>query len=100
MDISESACIIVLSPIFTANFEPDGNILLAKNRTAICKHLSSREERYSERRLTFIFLLVVLRIFSHIFTKYTNWVELLAEGTETELSVIISSQILMVLDRY
>jgi hypothetical protein len=59
----------VLYPIFTVAFEPGENILLDKKRTAIDRGSSFRDERYSERRFTFIFLLVVPRIFSH---KCTN----------------------------
>ncbi|MGA7899676.1 MAG: hypothetical protein WCA39_12535, partial [Nitrososphaeraceae archaeon] len=78
--ISESTCMIVLKPIFITNFEPRGNILLEKNRTAIGKDSSSfREKRYSERTITFIFLLAVARIFSQVSTKCENRAESLLE---------------------
>jgi hypothetical protein len=59
--------------MFITNFEPRENILLEKNRTAIGKDSSSfNEKRYSEMISTFIFLLVVARIFSQVSTKWEN----------------------------
>ena len=84
--ISESTCIIVLYPVFIRNFEPRGNILLDKNRTAIGKDSSSlSEQRYLERIFTFIFLLVVVRIFSQVSTKFENRVESLPELMQLHL---------------
>jgi hypothetical protein len=66
--------------MFITNFEPCGKILLEKNRTAIGKDSSSfNEKRYSEMISTFIFLLVVVRIFSQVSTKWENLVESLLE---------------------
>jgi hypothetical protein len=79
---------IVLKPIFITNFEPRENILLEKNRTAIGKDLSSfRGKRYSERTFTFIFLLVLARIFSQVFTKCENSVESLIGGMQIHLFI-------------
>jgi hypothetical protein len=86
----------VLYPIFTTDFEPNGNILLDKKRTATDKDSSFREERYSERKFTFIFLLVVPRIFSHKCTKCEKWVEISEDRTEFKPSTI-SSQIQLVI---
>jgi hypothetical protein len=57
--------------MFITNLEPRLNILLEKNRTAIVKASSSsfKERRYVERIFTFIFLLVVARIFSQVFAN-------------------------------
>jgi len=68
----------VLNPIFITNLELRGNIRLEKNRTAIAKDSSSKERRYSERMFIFVFLLVVARIFSHVFAKSENRVESLS----------------------
>jgi hypothetical protein len=72
--------------MFIRNFEPRGNILLEKNRTAIGKDSSSfSEQRYLERIFTFIFLLVVVRIFSQVSTKFENRVESLPELMQLHL---------------
>jgi hypothetical protein len=79
---------IVLKPIFITNFEPRGDILLEKNRTAKGKDSSSsREKRYSERIFTFIFLLLFTRIFSQVFTKCENRVESLIGGMQIHLFI-------------
>jgi hypothetical protein len=65
--------------MFITNLEPRGNILLEKNRTAIGKDSSFSEKRYSARTFTFIFLLLVARIFSQVSTKCENLVESLLE---------------------
>ena len=69
----------MLKPMFSVNFEPRGNIRFEKKSTAILKDSSLKEERYSEMIFTFIFVLEVVRIFSHRSTKYENWAESLLE---------------------
>jgi hypothetical protein len=71
--------------MFITNFEPRGNILLDKNRTAIGKDSSFSEKRYSARTFTFMFLLLVARIFSQAFTKFENRVESLTDETQIHL---------------
>jgi hypothetical protein len=71
--------------MFITNFEPRGNILLDKNRTAIGKDSSFSEKRYSARTFTFMFLLLVARTFSQAFTKFENRVESLADGMQIHL---------------
>ena len=65
--------------MFSVNIEPRGNIRFEKKSTAILKDSSLKEERYSEMIFTFIFVLEVVRIFSHRSTKYENWAESLLE---------------------
>jgi hypothetical protein len=58
--------------MFITNFEPGGNTLLEKNRTAMGNDSLSRQARYSERILTFVFLLATACIFSQVSTKCEN----------------------------
>ena len=44
--------------MFITNFEPRGNILLEKNRTAVGNDSSFKEKRYSERIFTFMFFVI------------------------------------------
>lgn len=83
---------IVLNPTFMTNFDPSGNILLDKNRTATVKDSSSIEDRYLESSPTFIFLLLVTRTCSHRFTKCKKSGEAPTNGVEPKslfISVIL-----------
>jgi hypothetical protein len=80
----------VPNPAFITNFDPSGKILLDRNRTAMDKDSSFKEDRYLDSNLTFIFLLLVIRISSHSFTKCEKLGELPANSVEPE-SLFIST---------
>jgi hypothetical protein len=69
LEISSSDCNIVLNPMLRLCGDPLGKIFPDKNKTAVDSESSFRCEMYCEIKSTFLFLLGVNRIDSHVSTK-------------------------------
>jgi hypothetical protein len=60
---------MVVNPILSVRFDPVGNTLPDRNRTAIDSEVSSRLAIYVEIISIFSFFLVIDLIFSHVLTN-------------------------------
>ena len=69
LEISSRDCNIVLNPMFRLCVDPLGKIFPDKNKTAVASESSCKCEMYCEIMSTFLFLLGVDRIDSHVSTK-------------------------------